>query len=115
MGIPGDGDCLGMQVIGNVDCSTHTNIIPSSHHDALMPLIMHSLLLLIKSILADALYREIRCSQWQRTTCPLPSFRTARAVGGNEDKGLRLGCFTQSWLFIVAGRRGQTRLGAERS
>ena len=43
---------------------------------------------------SNALCREVAWPQWQRTTCPLPSQRPARAVGGNEDKGLRLGCLT---------------------
>jgi hypothetical protein len=36
MGIPGDRDCLGVEVVGNVDGSAHTIIITSLHHDALM-------------------------------------------------------------------------------
>jgi hypothetical protein len=48
--------------------------------------------------------------QWQRTACPLPSRLSARAVGGDEDKGLRLAGLLSHGLHTVAGRRGQTRL-----
>src|SRR6202042_2833573 len=39
-----------------------------------------------------AIYRAsvVWFAQWQRTACPLPSHRPARAAGGDEDKGLRL-------------------------
>jgi hypothetical protein len=54
----------------------------------------------------NALYREVRCFQWQRTACPLPSHLSARAVGGEEDKGPRLACIL---LVMTFHHDGQTR------
>src|ERR1700691_4560188 len=61
----------------------------------------------------DALYREVRWPQWQRTTCPLPSRQSARAVGGNEDKGPRLGCLILSWHDRSPWRADAGRLARE--
>jgi hypothetical protein len=36
--------------------------------------------------------RGVTFCQRQRTSCPLPSDWSARADGGDEDKGPRLGC-----------------------
>jgi hypothetical protein len=45
------------------------------------------------------MYREL---QWQRTACPLPSHQQARAVGDDEDKGLRLACISSQ---VISPRR----------
>jgi hypothetical protein len=47
--------------------------------------------------------------QRQRTACPLPSHQSARAAGGDEDKGLRLACGLPARSSALAGSRGQAR------
>jgi hypothetical protein len=36
MSVPGDGDRLRMQIVGDIDRRAHNTIVPSAHHDALM-------------------------------------------------------------------------------